>query len=144
MTRKAASRKNLYMGNCLCLDGEKDDKQERLIPPQQSKAPFSSEGGGIVKMGVRVFVIAKHDRFGYLLLEANKKSKGGRHFQLPGGHVDRQELSDFGEPEACRVAAARELYEETGLDLRNCLHRLQPVDLQAAGEEGNRFDLFVL
>ncbi len=128
------------MGNCLCFDSEKDDKQERLISPQQNKGPLGEDGGGfVVKMGIRAFIIAKHDRHGYLLLEANKKRKGGRHYQLPGGHVDRQELADYGEVEACRVAAARELYEETGLDLRSCLHRLTPVDLNAAGEEGNRY-----
>jgi ADP-ribose pyrophosphatase YjhB (NUDIX family) len=133
------ARSSTEMGNCLCFEGEKDDKQERLIPQQPSKAPFTMEGGSVVKMGIRAFIIAKHERYGYLLLEANKKRKGGRHYQLPGGHVDRQELCDYGETEACRVAAARELYEETGLDLRNCLHRLAPIDLQAAGEEGNRY-----
>ncbi len=92
----------------------------------------------VVKMGIRSFIICKHDRYGYLLLEANKKRKGGRHYQLPGGHVDRQEIADHGEVEACRVAAARELYEETGLDLRNCLNRLVPVDIQGLGPEGNR------
>ena len=128
------------MGNCLCWqsESEQDDKKERLIIPQQHTLSMGDEGS-IAKMGLRAFIVAKHERFGYLLLEANKKRKGGRHYQLPGGHVDRLEMTDHGEVEACRVAAARELFEETGLDLRNNLSRLVPVDLQGLGSEGNRY-----
>mmetsp|Transcript_36095 Transcript_36095/g.84509 ORF Transcript_36095/g.84509 Transcript_36095/m.84509 type:complete len:162 (+) Transcript_36095:122-607(+) len=72
-----------------------------------------------------------------MLLEATKARKG-RLFQLPGGHVDAEELAAHGEREACRVAAARELVEETGLDMRESMHRLVPVDMEAMGEKGHK------
>ena len=38
----------------------------------------------------------------------------------------------------CRVAAARELLEETGLDMRESMHRLVPVDFEAMGAKGQK------
>jgi len=63
-------------------------------------------------MKQRGFVFAVHPTHGLLLLRASKKKKGV-HFQLPGGHVDADELA-FDDPH--RRAAARELCEETGGD----------------------------
>ena len=37
-----------------------------------------------------------------------------------------------------RVAAARELLEETGLDMRESMHRLVPVDMEVMGERGQK------
>lgn len=37
-----------------------------------------------------------------------------------------------------RVAAARELLEETGLDMRESMHRLVPVDFEAMGVKGQK------
>lgn len=45
--------------------------------------------------------MVKHHRHGFLLLEATKARKG-RHFQLPGGCVDAEEVEQYGEKEACR------------------------------------------
>ena len=81
---------------------EKAEKGERS---QKSKAPN------------RAFIIAKHETHGFFLLRAFKKRKGGEHFQLPGGHVDSTD-------ESLSAAAARELFEETGIDIRATLHRL--------------------
>lgn len=86
-----------------------------------------------VRSGLRAFVLVKHAEHGLLILEACKKRKGGRHFQLPGGHVDTHELEHYGESEGCRIAAARELYEETGMDFRDRLYRLSPVELLEMG-----------
>ncbi|GBG25103.1 Hypothetical Protein FCC1311_013202 [Hondaea fermentalgiana] len=66
---------------------------------------------------VKAFVIAHHDTLGYLVLKAFKNRKG-IHGQLPGGNLDFDDASPaFG--------AAREVFEETGIDLRANLARLR-------------------
>ena len=64
--------------------------------------------------------------------KACKKRKGGRHFQLPGGHVDAHELEQYGDAEGSRIAAARELHEETGIDFRDRLYRYSRCTPRAA------------
>ena len=76
---------------------------------------------------LRAFVVARHPTHGTLLLQANKAKKGGLHYQLPGGHVDQDELDALGPDKAAKAAAARELFEETGIDVRTRLGRLQKV-----------------
>ena len=61
----------------------------------------------------RSFIFAIHPTHGLLLLRAYKKKKGTHH-QLPGGRVDAEELE---QEDAHRRAAARELREETGIDV---------------------------
>ena len=61
----------------------------------------------------RSFIFAIHPTHGLLLLRAYKKKKGVHH-QLPGGRVDAEELAF---EDAHRRAAARELREETGIDV---------------------------
>eukprot|EP01084_Bolivina_argentea_P086911 157040_1 len=64
----------------------------------------------------RSFVIAYDQRYGYLLLSAYKKKKGV-HYQLPGGHIDKSELNSYSLEEASKIAANRELFEETGIKI---------------------------
>mmetsp|Transcript_5359 Transcript_5359/g.9521 ORF Transcript_5359/g.9521 Transcript_5359/m.9521 type:complete len:177 (+) Transcript_5359:729-1259(+) len=65
----------------------------------------------------RAFVIAKHAEFGYMILKSFKTRKG-LHGQLPGGHKDSTD--------SCSAfTAARELFEETGIDVRENLDRLK-------------------
>ena len=64
-------------------------------------------------MAQRGFIFAVHPTHGLLLLRAYKKKKGVHH-QLPGGRVDADELEY---EDAHRRAAARELREETGIDV---------------------------
>jgi 8-oxo-dGTP pyrophosphatase MutT (NUDIX family) len=134
------------------------------------------KGSASRRSGLRAFVLARHSKHGVLLLEGSKARKGGRFFQLPGGHVDARELLAYGPEEAprclalplrrdavrrgggaggggrkaagaedtdgrraaSRVAAARELYEETGMDFRDRLYRLRPVELEHLGPDGQR------
>jgi len=131
------------MGNrcCCCFKGDtKDDLEETLVASNNTsdagqEVPSASamprKGGS----GLRAFVIVKHNEYGLLILEACKKRKGGRHFQLPGGHVDMHELHTYGEEEGSRIAAARELYEETGMDFRDRLYRLSAAELGGLGPE---------
>jgi len=59
-----------------------------------------------VDRDARAFLIARHNKHGYLVLNAFKERKG-QHGQLPGGRID------LGENGA--VASVRELFEETGI-----------------------------
>jgi 8-oxo-dGTP pyrophosphatase MutT (NUDIX family) len=67
-----------------------------------------------------------------LLLYCTRKKKKGPHCQCPGGHVDKEDYDDItlsnvqGSElliEACKRGAARELYEETSIDVRSALDR---------------------
>ena len=80
---------------------------------------------------LRGFIAVRHRQHGILLLQASKKKKG-LHYQLPGGRVDESELRTHGPEEGCRIAAARELFEETGIDVRSQLDRLRPLELSAS------------
>mmetsp|Transcript_3130 Transcript_3130/g.5697 ORF Transcript_3130/g.5697 Transcript_3130/m.5697 type:complete len:205 (-) Transcript_3130:72-686(-) len=94
----------------------------------------------------RGFVFAVHADHGMMLLHCTRKKKKGPHFQLPGGHVDAHE---FGAAEklhedpldqllaAARMGAARELFEETGMDIQRNLDRLKPATLRS-GVENDR------
>lgn len=95
-------------------------------------------------MDYRAFIFVIHEQHGMVLLHCTRKPKKGHHFQLPGGHVDDYEF-DFARDkcgtglstntnevliEACKLGAARELYEETGMDVRSQLDRLEPAALK--------------
>lgn len=137
------------MGNrCFgCFKGDaKDDLEETLVASNNtsdagqevpSPSAMPRKGGS----GLRAFVVVKHNEYGLLILEACKKRKGGRHFQLPGGHVDAHEVQNYGEVEGCRIAAARELYEETGMDFRDRLYRLSAAELEGLGPEAGKLHL---
>jgi 8-oxo-dGTP pyrophosphatase MutT (NUDIX family)/uncharacterized membrane protein YidH (DUF202 family) len=94
---------------------------------------------GEIRTDLCGFVIARHPRHGLLLLQANKAKKGGIHYQLPGGHVNRDELVSLGPEAASKVAAARELYEETGIDARRETGRLQKVDVGVGSSKRSFF-----
>jgi hypothetical protein len=89
-----------------------------------------------VKDDYRAFVFAIHPLHGILLLRCTRKKKKGSHFQAPGGHIDKEDFDDAVSNtsggcnqgpamliRACKKGAARELYEETGIDLRSELDR---------------------
>jgi 8-oxo-dGTP pyrophosphatase MutT (NUDIX family) len=87
----------------------------------------------------RGFVFVVHKIHGLMLLHCTRKKKKGSHFQLPGGHVDEFEflLAAHSSRDAqtqlltaSRTGAARELFEETGMDMRDHLDRLEPASLR--------------
>ena len=80
-------------------------------------AELDSDDSDDPRAVTKAFVVAKHPRFGYLVLKAFKESKG-LHGQLPGGKVEP------GDPSPAH-ALAREILEETGLDLQHELSRLR-------------------
>lgn len=92
------------------------------------------------KTDYRAFCVLLHPRYGILLLHCTRKSNKGPHYQLPGGHVDKDEfdLYDNNLYQAAQAGAARELYEETGIDLRHApaLDRLLPLVLNPEYRNG--------
>jgi 8-oxo-dGTP pyrophosphatase MutT (NUDIX family) len=89
-----------------------------------------------------MFVV--HDTHGMSLLHCTRKKKKPAHYQLPGGHVDEPEFLQAAKQhkqqqsqliEACTAGAARELYEETGLDFRSRLDRLEPARIRGNLDE---------
>ena len=107
----------------------------------------------------RGFVFCLHPQHGFMLLHCTRKKKKPNHFQLPGGHIDAFEFTDAAkalsdiadkkggassppiDPQeqlvlAGKLGAARELYEETGMDLRHQLDRLKPAKLFKKDKKG--------
>eukprot|EP00978_Attheya_sp_CCMP212_P003803 scaffold8063_cov47-Attheya_sp.AAC.2 len=87
----------------------------------------------------RAFVFVVHAAHGMMLLECTRKQEKGTHFQLPGGHVDEHEFvaaaKQYEDPlnqllTAAQMGAARELFEETGMNVQSNLDRLQPASLR--------------
>ena len=87
-----------------------------------------------LKDDYKAFIFATHPLHGLLLLYCTRKKKKGPHYQAPGGHVDKDDYdrviaqsNTLQGPEllmrACKMGAARELFEETGLDYRSTLDR---------------------
>mmetsp|Transcript_27144 Transcript_27144/g.40077 ORF Transcript_27144/g.40077 Transcript_27144/m.40077 type:complete len:216 (-) Transcript_27144:615-1262(-) len=94
----------------------------------------------LLKSNYRAFLFVVHRSYGTLLLHCTRKAKKGPHYQLPGGHVDETDFFIDGVRSrrsredvlvaACRKAAARELFEETGIHIADPLARIQPKALR--------------
>ena len=102
-------------------------------PPTSSLGIMATE---FLKDDYRAFIFATHPLYGILLLRCTRKKNKGPHFQAPGGHIDKEDFDDAvsnrpGDSkqgrtvltQACKIGAARELYEETGMDIRSQLDR---------------------
>lgn len=97
------------------------------------------------KEDYRGFILVHHAEYGLLLLRCTRKTRKPPHWQLPGGHIDDHEFaataatdSDHGSQllQAGKMGSARELFEETGIDVRSQLGRLQPVNLHRESKHG--------
>jgi hypothetical protein len=66
--------------------GDSATHPNTLLQDQEPVSPNTLPRQG-VKSGLRAFLIVRHNEYGLLILEACKKRKGGRHYQLPGGCV---------------------------------------------------------
>jgi 8-oxo-dGTP pyrophosphatase MutT (NUDIX family) len=101
------------------------------------------------KEDYRGFCLLIHKKYGAILLHCTRKKKKPPHYQLPGGHVDdfefRQVMKDSDTStsvitqlqlyEASKLGCARELYEETTIDLRQKLDRILPMVLYNTSED---------
>ena len=92
----------------------------------------------IASADYRGFVFAIHPEHGHVLLHCTRKKKKPNHFQLPGGHIDGFEFKEAAKATsdplqqillAGKMGTARELFEETAMDVRNSLERLEPTIL---------------
>ena len=102
---------------------------------------MSSKLPNYKKIDYRGFAFVVHKDHGMILLHCTRKPKKGPHYQLPGGHIDDYEFEYSAEKcgsnastndvllEAAKSGTARELFEETGIDIRGELNRLDPVAL---------------
>jgi 8-oxo-dGTP pyrophosphatase MutT (NUDIX family) len=87
----------------------------------------------------RGFIFVVHSAYGLLLLQCTRKKNKPLHWQLPGGHIDNPEFEEAARQSSDRktqlliagkIGAARELFEETGIDVRSKLDRLNPASLR--------------
>ena len=86
-----------------------------------------------MKEDYKAFIFAMHADHGLLLLHCTRKKKKPPHFQVPGGHIDVEDFenamsrsTNHGSDllmQACKIGAAREMFEETGIDVRSALER---------------------
>jgi 8-oxo-dGTP pyrophosphatase MutT (NUDIX family) len=120
-------------------DHQRLDERDEARPdsPQSIESPVIAVD--YKKADYRGFVFVVHEQHGLLLLHCTRKSNKGPHFQLPGGHVDEPEFLQAARKThdanaqlliAAQMGAARELYEETGIDVREKLFRLEPAALR--------------
>jgi hypothetical protein len=115
-----------------------------LYRNHQNRSPFGDESNvlstPVKNHDYRGFCFMIHPKHGILLLQCSKlkKNKPSPHFQVPGGHIDnfefhqQQHLINYPLQQlyaASRCGCAREVFEETGIDLRHDLHRFKPVFL---------------
>lgn len=99
----------------------------------------------------RAFGLLLHKKHGAILLHCTRKKQKPPHYQLPGGHVDAQEFEAVlgGSNKACctpqqlflaaRAGCAREIYEETTIDLRSQeqIDRLLPLIVRRKDDSSN-------
>ncbi len=92
------------------------------------------------KKDYRAFCLLIHRKHGALLLHCTRKKKKPPHYQLPGGQIDHSDFKQISRSlgtiitkeqfyNAARAGCAREVYEETGIDLRSRLDELLPMIL---------------
>ena len=138
---------NSQVSSATGTDSSDEDRSDHLscAPSAGStEKPAASNPGPEVEVDYksedyRGFIFVVHKQYGLMLLHCTRKKKKGPHFQLPGGHIDEHEFFAAAEESrdsqtqlllASRAGAARELYEETGLDVRFQLDRLEPAALR--------------
>mmetsp|Transcript_17211 Transcript_17211/g.33761 ORF Transcript_17211/g.33761 Transcript_17211/m.33761 type:complete len:242 (+) Transcript_17211:84-809(+) len=95
-------------------NGAQNQDQNQIRDANNQDTGFSPRSGE--ERPIKAFVIARHEDLGYLVLKGFKNRKG-IHGQLPGGNLDFSDASPA-------YGAARELFEETGIDVRMRLDRL--------------------
>jgi 8-oxo-dGTP pyrophosphatase MutT (NUDIX family) len=113
-------------------------------PQSASNSAATPQEAIMASEDFRAFLFAQHAEHGFLLLHCTRKKKKPNHFQLPGGHVDDFEFKEAAkisrDPKeqllyAAKLGASREFFEETGLDIRKSLDRLEPAKLYTASEQ---------
>ena len=103
----------------------------------------------------RSFIFVVHENYGLLLLHCTRKIKKGYHYQIPGGHLDDEDFlvsnnycnnrsDEFNIDESQKsllmagmVGAARELYEETGIDFRTIPQEQLPHGVDTVHSKGS-------
>ena len=145
----------------LISSGEIDEPSFELLfrrAQELAATPFFTQPSGVTgpsssswSTDYRAFCLCWHQQHGMLLLHCTRKKSKPSHYQLPGGHVDDFEFhiaekafpsSNEGKGgwsssqqtyQAARMACARELYEETGMDLtKSQLERFLPLQVQTS------------
>jgi 8-oxo-dGTP pyrophosphatase MutT (NUDIX family) len=112
----------------------KVSQQHSLTFDPEARVDFS-------KCDYRAFCLLIHSGLGAaVLLHCTRKKKKAPHYQLPGGHIDGAEFKQVTHSHsavvtqeqlylASRIGCAREIYEETSIDLRERLDRMLPMVL---------------
>lgn len=99
----------------------------------------------------RAFCLLIHREQGAVLLHCTRKKKKPSHYQLSGGHVDDDEFKTVNKNSvtqqqlycAARIGCAREVFEETGIDLRQRLEELRPMVLYNPATEDFKKEILI-
>jgi 8-oxo-dGTP pyrophosphatase MutT (NUDIX family) len=119
--------------------------EEAVKTPKKSKVLIDYKANDF-----RGFIFVVHSSYGLLLLQCTRKKNKPLHWQLPGGHIDDPEFEEAARQSsdkktqlliAGKIGAARELFEETGIDVRKKLDRLEPASLRTEAKVKHGIEL---
>jgi 8-oxo-dGTP pyrophosphatase MutT (NUDIX family) len=155
-TEENEEEKSIGHRSTMVVDGETPLRQTTFnaafSPPNEIVSPSPASTENPVKSSkkskvlvdykandFRGFIFVVHPAYGLLLLQCTRKKNKPLHWQLPGGHIDDPEFEEAARQSsdkntqlliAGKIGAARELFEETGIDVRSKLDRLAPASLR--------------
>lgn len=91
------------------------------------------------KYSYRSFIFVVHEQHGLMMLHCTPKESKNIDYQLPGGCIDQTEFQAAAENSediqsqlvaAAQATATRQLYKETGIDIRDKPYRLEPAAIR--------------
>jgi len=128
---------------------QKPESLSPYFPIKDNEAETKTMQNILETSDLRGFGVLIHRTHGLVMLECSKPKMGKPipHFQIPGGHVDKFEIEEQQKLrpdnpwkplyEASKRGCVREIWEETGMDLRESLERVRPLWL-GANDKGLR------
>mmetsp|Transcript_2270 Transcript_2270/g.2923 ORF Transcript_2270/g.2923 Transcript_2270/m.2923 type:complete len:434 (+) Transcript_2270:2-1303(+) len=143
MREKVARKSDL--GSPITLEGFYQSQSARKLRDNKNKEQatqlLQSFKGVKDDKEYRAYIFAVHPDLGIIMLHASKERKRGAEIELPGDYIlgdDFKKAAQYCDDDqrkellaAGKIAAARTLLENIGLDMRHSLSRFQPAILRS-------------